>query len=45
MNMCDVISTLATYFMTEIENKIAVNNNELIVELANNKRIKITAKV
>ena len=45
MNEQFVIRTLASYFMSEIKNSITVNNNELIVELADNRKVKITAKI
>ena len=45
MNSNEVLQTLATYFMAEIKNTIIINENELIVELADNTKVKITAKV
>lgn len=45
MNSKEVLKTLVTYFMAEIKNTITINDNELIVELSNNQRVKITAKV
>lgn len=45
MNSNEVLQTLAIYFMAEIKNTISINENELIVELSNNQRVKITAKV
>ena len=45
MNSNEVLQTLVTYFMAEIKNTISINDNELIVELSNNQKVKITAKV
>ena len=45
MNSKEVLNTLVTYFMAEIKNTISINDNELIVELSNNQRVRITAKV
>ena len=45
MNSKEVLKTLATYFMAEIKNTITINDKELIVELSNNQRVRITAKV
>ena len=45
MNSKEVLNTLATYFMAEIKNTITINDNELIVELSNNQRVRIRAKV
>lgn len=45
MNSSKILKTLATYFMAEIKNTITINDNELIVELSNNQKIRITAKV
>lgn len=45
MNSKEVLNTLVTYFMAEIKNTITINDNELIVELSNNQRVRITAKV
>lgn len=45
MNANEVLQTLVTYFMAEIKNTITINENELIVELADNTKVKITAKV
>ena len=45
MDSCEVLNTLATYFMAEIKNTITINDNELIVELADNTKVRITAKV
>lgn len=45
MDSCEVLNTLATYFMAEIKNTITINDKELIVELSNNQRVRITAKV
>ena len=45
MNSKEVLQTLVTYFMAEIKNTISINDNELIVELSNNQRVRITAKV
>ena len=45
MDSCEVLNTLATYFMAEIKNTITINDKELIVELADNRKVKITAKV
>ena len=45
MNSKEVLKTLVTYFMAEIKNTISINDNELIVELSNNQRVRITAKV
>ena len=45
MNKQCVISTLVSYFMAEIKNAIIVKDDEIIVELADNTKVKITAKV
>ena len=45
MNSKEVLQTLVTYFMAEIKNTISINDNELIVELSNNQKVRITAKV
>ena len=45
MNSKEVLNTLVTYFMAEIKNTITINDNELIVVLSNNQRVRITAKV
>ena len=45
MNSKEVLNTLVTYFMAEIKNTITINDNELIVELSNNQRVRISAKV
>ena len=45
MNSKEVLKTLVTYFMAEIKNTISINDNELIVELSNNQKVRITAKV
>lgn len=45
MDACEVLNTLATYFMAEIKNTITINDNELIVELADNIKVRITAKI
>jgi hypothetical protein len=45
MDSYEVLKTLATYFMAEIKNTITINEKELIVELADNTKVRITAKV
>ena len=45
MDSCEVLRTLVGYFMAEIKNTITINDNELVVELADNTKVRITVKV
>lgn len=45
MDVCEVLNTLVTYFNAEIKNQIVLKDNELIVELADKSKVKISVKV
>lgn len=45
MNEQMIIRTLASYFMAEIKNAITVKDDELIVELADKTKVKVTARI